>query len=118
MKTHESDSGGRGDIPLRRLGNTGVDVSALGLGGYHLGAMKRTTEAVRLIHEAVDAGITFLDNAWEYHDGRSEELMGKAIADRRSAGLSDDEALHARTGPARCNATARRIIAAVEDRLS
>jgi aryl-alcohol dehydrogenase-like predicted oxidoreductase len=78
MRTNEND------IPLRRLGQTGVDVSALGLGGYHLGAMKRATEAVRLIHEAVDAGITFLDNAWEYHDGRSEELMGKAIADRRS----------------------------------
>ena len=114
MKTHESDSGSRGDIPLRRLGQTGVDVSALGLGGYHLGAMKRAKEAVRLIHEAVDAGITFLDNAWEYHDGRSEELMGKAIADRRSQVFLMTK-LCTWTGPARRNATARRIIASVKN---
>jgi predicted aldo/keto reductase-like oxidoreductase len=72
-----------GDIPLRKLGRTGVEVSALGFGGYHLGNVKSVREAVRLQHEAIDAGITFLDNAWEYHDGRSEELMGKAIQDRR-----------------------------------
>jgi predicted aldo/keto reductase-like oxidoreductase len=45
--------------------------------------MKDDGDAIRLMHEAIDAGITFMDNAWEYHDGRSEELMGKAIADRR-----------------------------------
>ncbi|HMB26572.1 MAG TPA: aldo/keto reductase, partial [Blastocatellia bacterium] len=61
------------DIPLRPLGRTGVDVTAIGVGGYHLGLMKDDNEAVRLVHEAIDAGITFLDNAWEYHDGRSEE---------------------------------------------
>src|SRR5262245_58318183 len=71
------------EIQLRALGRTGVEVTAIGLGGYHLGLMKDDDEAVRLIHEAVDAGITFLDNAWEYHDGRSEELMGRAIRDRR-----------------------------------
>ncbi len=71
-------------IPLRLLGRTGVEVSALGLGGYHLGTVKSVRDAVRLAHEAIDAGITFLDNAWEYHDGRSEELMGKAIYDRRN----------------------------------
>ncbi|MBL8187776.1 MAG: aldo/keto reductase, partial [Acidobacteria bacterium] len=70
-------------IPLRPLGRTGVDVTAIGLGGYHLGIMNDDEEAVRLVHEAIDAGITFMDNAWEYHDGRSEELMGRAIADRR-----------------------------------
>jgi aryl-alcohol dehydrogenase-like predicted oxidoreductase len=58
-------------------------VSALGLGGYHLGTVKSEREAVRIVHAAIDAGITFMDNAWEYHDGRSETLMGKAIADRR-----------------------------------
>ena len=68
---------------MRPLGRTGVEVSALGLGGYHIGAMKSTREAVSLIHAAIDAGITFLDNAWEYHSGRSEEVMGKAIRDRR-----------------------------------
>ena len=71
------------DIPLRPLGATGVMVSALGLGGYHLGKMKSEREAVRIVHAAIDAGMTFMDNAWEYHDGRSEQIMGKAIADRR-----------------------------------
>lgn len=70
-------------IPLRRLGRTGIDVAAIGLGGYHLGLVKDDDEAVRLVQESIDAGITFMDNAWEYHDGRSEELMGRAIADRR-----------------------------------
>ena len=71
------------EIPLRPLGATGAMVSALGLGGYHLGKMKNEREAIRIVHAAIDAGITFMDNAWEYHDGRSEKIMGKAIADRR-----------------------------------
>ncbi len=71
------------EVPLRPLGNTGINVSALGLGGYHLGTIKDENEAVRLVHAAIAAGVTFMDNAWEYHDGRSEELMGKALADRR-----------------------------------
>jgi aryl-alcohol dehydrogenase-like predicted oxidoreductase len=70
-------------IPLRPLGATGVMVSALGLGGYHLGKMDSEREAIRIAHAAIDAGITFMDNAWEYHRGRSETIMGKAIADRR-----------------------------------
>ena len=70
-------------IPLRTLGRTGIDVTAIGFGGYHLGLVKDDGDAVRLVHESIDAGITFMDNAWEYHDGRSEELMGKAIRDRR-----------------------------------
>jgi aryl-alcohol dehydrogenase-like predicted oxidoreductase len=71
------------DIPIRPLGATGMMVSALGLGGYHIGKMPRASEAVRLVHAAIDAGITLMDNAWEYHHGRSETLMGRAIADRR-----------------------------------
>jgi uncharacterized protein len=71
------------DIPLRPLGKTGVQVSALGLGGYHLGKIESERTAIRLAHAALDAGVTFFDNAWEYHEGRSETLMGKAIADRR-----------------------------------
>ena len=67
-------------IPRRKLGRTGVTVSALGLGGYHLGTIKSERTAIRLLHEAVDGGITFMDNAWEYHDGRSERLMGKALS--------------------------------------
>jgi uncharacterized protein len=76
-------SNGSDAIPQRPLGRTGVRVSALGLGGYHLGAVKSEREAVRIVQEAVDNGLTFLDNAWEYHDGRGEELMGKAVRDRR-----------------------------------
>jgi len=71
------------EIESRPLGATGEMVSALGLGGYHLAKAGSAREAVRIVHAAIDAGITFMDNAWEYHDGRSEVLMGKAIADRR-----------------------------------
>jgi uncharacterized protein len=70
-------------IPRRPFGEAGDLVSALALGGYHIGKMKSAREAVRLVNAAIDAGITFMDNAWEYHDGRSEELMGKAIKSRR-----------------------------------
>ena len=70
-------------IPRRALGRTGEYVSALGLGGYHLGTVSTEKEATRIIHEGIDAGITFMDNAWEYLDHRSEERMGRALADRR-----------------------------------
>jgi aryl-alcohol dehydrogenase-like predicted oxidoreductase len=70
-------------IPRRSLGKGGELVSAIGLGGYHLGKIKNQRDAVRLVHAAIDAGITFMDNAWEYHEGRSEEIMGKALAGRR-----------------------------------
>ena len=74
---------GSAQIPLRSLGGTGEHVSIIGLGGFHLGTLASPDEAVRLLHEAVDSGITFLDNAWEYNDHRSEEWMGKALRDRR-----------------------------------
>jgi aryl-alcohol dehydrogenase-like predicted oxidoreductase len=74
-----------GDIPRRPLGRTGVDVTAIGLGGYHLGLIKGARQAERIVQQAVDEGITFLDNAWEYHDGRSEEIMGRALAGGRRA---------------------------------
>jgi aryl-alcohol dehydrogenase-like predicted oxidoreductase len=67
-------------VSTRPLGNTGADVSILGLGGYHLGLVDTQAEAIRIVHEAIDAGVTFLDNAWEYHDGESEKRMGKALA--------------------------------------
>jgi aryl-alcohol dehydrogenase-like predicted oxidoreductase len=60
-----------------------VQVSALGVGGHHLGEFKEVEGAIRLVHEAIDAGITFFDNAWEYHDGRSEEWMGQALKGKR-----------------------------------
>jgi uncharacterized protein len=77
--------GGEG-LPTRPLGKTGVNVSILCLGGWHIGkAAKETDEktAIALMHEALDNGMTFFDNAWDYHDGFSEELMGRAIRDRR-----------------------------------
>jgi uncharacterized protein len=70
-------------IPRRAFGRTGVQVSALGFGGYHLGSVSGKRQAIALVQQAVDAGITFLDNAWEYHDGRSEALMGEALVGRR-----------------------------------
>jgi aryl-alcohol dehydrogenase-like predicted oxidoreductase len=69
----------RTDIPTRPLGSTGVNVSILGLGGHHIGRIRDDNQSIRLIRKAVDSGVTFLDNAWEYHNGRSEELMGKAL---------------------------------------
>jgi predicted aldo/keto reductase-like oxidoreductase len=70
-------------VPTRLFGTHPDRVSILGLGGYHLGQVGTIAEAVRIVHEAIDAGVNFLDNAWEYHDGVSEERMGRAIADRR-----------------------------------
>jgi aryl-alcohol dehydrogenase-like predicted oxidoreductase len=55
----------------------------MGLGGYHIGKAATVTEAVRIVHAALDAGINFLDNAWEYNEGESERRMGRAIRDRR-----------------------------------
>lgn len=71
------------EIPTRALGRTGAMVSALGLGGYHLGDVGTQSEAIRIVHAAVDAGLTFMDNAWEYHEGKSEERMGLALQGRR-----------------------------------
>jgi predicted aldo/keto reductase-like oxidoreductase len=70
-------------LPTRPLGKTGVNVSCLALGGWHIGSVKDDQEAIRIMHAAIDEGLTFFDNAWDYHDGRSEELMGKALADGR-----------------------------------
>jgi len=72
-----------GEVPRRPLGRTGVEVSILTLGGAHLGRVTSETEAIQIVHEALDAGVTFMDNAWEYHHGRSEDWMGKALQGRR-----------------------------------
>ncbi len=76
-----------GEIPKRPLGKTGVQVSALGVGGYHLGAAKDDQEAIRIVQEALDAGINFFDNAWEYHEGLSEERLGKALKGKRDQAI-------------------------------
>jgi uncharacterized protein len=66
-------------LPTRPLGATGEEVPILALGGYHLGLPPRD-EAIRLVHAAIDAGITFMDTAWEYHDGESEARLGEALS--------------------------------------
>lgn len=77
-----TDAGTReGDMLYRRLGKTGEKVSLVGLGGYHLGKVKEEAEAVKIARSAIDRGVTFMDNSWDYNDGRSEEWMGKALAD-------------------------------------
>ncbi|HEX8536145.1 MAG TPA: aldo/keto reductase [Cystobacter sp.] len=70
-------------IPMRPFGNTGVKVSAIGVGGFHIGKPEDEQVGIRIIQEALDAGINFMDNAWDYNKGRSEEIMGKALKDRR-----------------------------------
>ncbi|ACA18180.1 aldo/keto reductase [Methylobacterium sp. 4-46] len=72
----------RGEMLYRPLGRTGVTVSAIGMGGFHLGKKALSdAEATRLIHQGVDRGITFMDNCWDYNEGRSEERMGAALAE-------------------------------------
>src|SRR5688572_9000482 len=70
------------DMPYRVLGRTGERVSAIGLGGWHLG-FEQIEEwlSIRIIRTAIDRGITFMDNSWDYNDGRSELRMGKALED-------------------------------------
>lgn len=72
----------RGDMLYRRFGRTDETISAIGMGGFHLGKKALTdAEATRLIHEGIDRGITFMDNCWDYNEGRSELRMGAALAE-------------------------------------
>jgi aryl-alcohol dehydrogenase-like predicted oxidoreductase len=71
----------RGEIPRRALGRTGEKVSIVGLGGYHIGLPRDEEDGIRIIRGAIDRGINFMDNCWDYHDGRSEVRMGKALRD-------------------------------------
>ncbi len=67
-------------IPYRTLGKTGLKVSLIGVGGHHIGDRFISDEvSIQLIREALDNGVNFLDNAWHYNNGRSEELMGRAL---------------------------------------
>jgi len=70
-----------GDMIYRKLGRTGERVSAIGMGGYHIGVPKDDQESMRLIRSAIDRGITFMDNCWDYMDGKCEVWMGKALRD-------------------------------------
>jgi aryl-alcohol dehydrogenase-like predicted oxidoreductase len=70
------------DVPYRGLGSTGVKVSALGVGGWHL-SLPNVDEglALRIVRESIDRGINFMDNSWDYNEGESERRMGKALRD-------------------------------------
>jgi len=68
-----------GEMPYRKLGRSGEKVSLVGLGGFHIGVPRDEREGIRIIHAAIDNGINFMDNCWDYHDGDSEVRMGKAL---------------------------------------
>ncbi|MGH7973369.1 MAG: aldo/keto reductase [Limisphaerales bacterium] len=70
----------RGEMPYRPLGSTGEKVSAIGVGGFHIGSPPEE-EGIRIIRTAIDRGINFMDNSWDYHNGGSEARMGKALRD-------------------------------------
>jgi predicted aldo/keto reductase-like oxidoreductase len=71
----------RGDMLFRRLGTTGEWVSLVGLGGYHMGKQADENDSIHLVRSAIDRGITFMDNCWDYNNGVSEIRMGKALRD-------------------------------------
>jgi len=70
-----------GEMIYRTLGKTGQRVSLIGLGGFHIGKIKEEQESIKLIRTAIDRGINFMDNSWDYHNGRSERWMGTALKD-------------------------------------
>jgi predicted aldo/keto reductase-like oxidoreductase len=70
-------------VSYRPFGRSGIDVSIIGVGGYHLATVKTQSEINRIVHEAIDRGVNFFDNAWDYHDGEAETKMGKALKGRR-----------------------------------
>src|ERR1700730_5731290 len=75
MQDESQKGAGSGEIPMRPFGKTGVKESALGVGGHPLGEFAEVEDAIRLVHEAIDAGLTFFDNCWEYFDGRTENWL-------------------------------------------
>src|SRR5438105_2841962 len=77
-----SESTVHAEMPYRILGSTGERVSAIGLGGWHLGFKKVDEQlSIRIVRDAIQRGINFMDNCWDYNDGASETRMGKALRD-------------------------------------
>jgi aryl-alcohol dehydrogenase-like predicted oxidoreductase len=72
---------GSSGMKYRKFGRTNEQVSAIGLGGHHIGRPQDANEGIRIIRSALDRGINFLDNCWDYHDGESERRMGSALRD-------------------------------------
>ena len=84
QKLPVAHSGPKAELLYRELGKTGEKVSCIGLGGYHLGQSKlQESEAIRILQTAIDRGINFSDNSWDYNDGESERRVGKALKGRR-----------------------------------
>lgn len=75
------------DVPRRPLGRTGLQTSIIGVGGFHIGSAPDEATARRIINTALDAGINFFDNCWEYHEGKSEEWMGAALKGKRDKAI-------------------------------
>jgi predicted aldo/keto reductase-like oxidoreductase len=71
-------------IPQRPFGHSGTSISIMGLGGHHLGDAADEKTAHEIVHRAIDGGVTFFDNCWEYHRGKSEAWMGSALKGRRN----------------------------------
>ena len=107
-----NDQRNSGNVPLRVFGRTGKMVSIMALGGHSSTNPKKLSkaESLRLIQRAVDEGITFMDNAWDYHDGEAEERMGKALAE---GGRRDKVFLMTKV----CGRTAREALSNLEDSL-
>lgn len=79
MPFYQASREAHGAIPMRPFGKSGVSVSALGLGGHHLGAAADQQTAIEIVHAAIDGGVGFFDNCWEYNRGQSEVWMGAAL---------------------------------------
>ena len=76
-----------GEVPKRPMGKTGLQCSIIGIGGYHLGSVDEEKDAMNLVAKAMDLGVNFFDNAWEYHDGMSEERLGRALEGKRDRAI-------------------------------
>ncbi len=75
------------EIPKRPMGKTGLQCSVIGMGGYHLGSVEQEKDAMNMVAKAMDLGVNFFDNAWEYHDGLSEERLGRALQGKRDRAI-------------------------------
>jgi len=78
-----SSTPAQSQVSMKTFGKTGLKVSALGVGGYHLGTATDQEEASQIVSRAIDAGVNFFDNAWEYHEGESEIRLGQALKGKR-----------------------------------
>ena len=83
MPTSQTPASATASIPMRPFGKKDVRISALGLGGHHLGEADDQKAAIEIVHAAMDGGVTFFDNCWEYNRGKSEVWMGAALKGRR-----------------------------------